>query len=100
MLISSVTMLAIVSMNYAFAELISNLQIISPSDGHYIYLKDKPLSKKSVMLRFQFLIKMKIAFVILYSIVAINLLTLKTSAYSIQQLNTSYQQKGLTFLFE
>ena len=42
------------------------------------------------MLRFQFLVKMKIAVVILYSLVATNLLTLKTSAYLMQQLNASY----------
>ena len=55
---------------------------ISSSNSHYIYPKGKPLWRKSVMLRFQFLIKMKITFVILYSLVAISLVTLKTFAYS------------------
>ena len=49
----------IVLMNYAFAELISNQRTISSSNTHYIYPKDKPLWRKSVKLRFQFLIKMK-----------------------------------------
>ena len=31
------------------------------SNAHYIYLEDIPLCSKSVRLRFQFLIKMKIA---------------------------------------
>ena len=52
------------------------------------------------MLRFQFLFKMKNAFVILHSLVAINLMMLKISAYLLQHLNTSYRQEGLTFLFE
>ena len=50
------------------------------------------------MLRFQFLFKMKNAFV--HSLVAINLMMLKISAYLLQHLNTSYRQEGLTFLFE
>ena len=46
-------------MNYVFPELISNLQIISSSNARYIYLKDKSLWRNNVMLRFQFLIKIK-----------------------------------------
>ena len=34
------------------------------------------------------------------SLAAINLVTIKTFAYPVQQLIKSYQQKGLTFLFE
>lgn len=59
MLISSVIVLVIVSMNYAFAELITNPQTIFSSSVHYIYPKGKYLWRISVMLRFQFLIEMK-----------------------------------------
>ena len=59
MLISSVIVLVIVSMNYAFAELITNPQTIFSSSAHYIYPKGKYLWRISVMLRFQFLIEMK-----------------------------------------
>ena len=53
------------------------------------------------MLILQFLIKMKIAFVILYSLVAINLMTLKTSTNSTEQLHAPCRQQGLIrFLFE
>ena len=52
------------------------------------------------MLEFQFLIKMKIIFVIVYSLVPISLVTLKTFAYSVELLNTFYRRKGLAFLFE
>ena len=44
------------------------------------------------MLRFQFLIKMKIAFVILYSSVPINLMTLKASAHSMLQKKGNIQK--------
>ena len=74
---NSVIILVIVSMNYAFAVLISNLRTISSSNAHYIYLKEKPLWRKCVILRFQFLIKVKTAFIILYSLVALNLMTLR-----------------------
>ena len=60
-----------------------NLRAISSSNAHCIYSKDKRFWRKSVILRFYFLIKIKIAFVILYSLVAIYLMTLKTSAYSV-----------------
>ena len=86
-------------LNHEFAELISNLETLSFFNAHYIYPKDKHLWRKPMMLRFQFLIKMKIAFVILYFLVAIKM-TLKTFAYSIKHLNISYQQKALKFLFE
>ena len=59
MLISSVIVLVIVSMNYAFAELITNPQTIFSSSAHYIYPKGKYLWRISVILRFQFLIEMK-----------------------------------------
>ena len=65
-LISSVIILVTVMINYAFAKLILNLRTISSFNAHYIYPKDKPLWRKSVMLRLQFLIKMKITFVILF----------------------------------
>ena len=82
--ISSVIILVNVSMNYSLPELISNLQTISisSSNAYYTYLKDKPLWRKSLMWSSQFLIKTKIAFVILYPSVSISLMTLKTSAYS------------------
>ena len=85
-------------MSCACVGLISNLQIISSSND--IYARGKPLWRKSVMSRFQFLIKMKIVFATLYFLVVINLMTLKTFPDSMQQLNTSYRQKVLTFLFE
>ena len=44
--------------------------------------------------------KMKITFFILYSLVVITLVTLKTFSYSLQLLNRFYRQKGLTFLFK
>ena len=44
--------------------------------------------------------KMKTTFVILYTLVEINLMILKASAYSMPHLNTSYRRKGLIFLFE
>ena len=79
-----------------FAELISNLRTISSSNVRYIYPKNKPLWRKSVMLRFQFLIKTKNA--LLFD--SDKLSNVKTFSYSVQQLNTFYRQKGLTFLFE
>ena len=98
MLKSSVIILATV--HYAFAELVLTLRTISLSNGHDIYPKDKHLRRKSVMLRFQYLIKMKIFFITLYSLIAINLVTLKAFAYSVQLLNTFYRQKGLMFLYD
>ena len=59
-LISSVIISVTVLMNYAFAKLILNLRTDSTSNAHYIYPKGKPLLRKSVMLRFRFLIKMKV----------------------------------------
>ena len=53
-----------------------------------------------VMLKFHFPLKMKILFVLFYWLEAIKLMTLKTSAYLMKQLNTFYRQQGLTFLFE
>ena len=94
----SVIILMIVLMNYVFAKIISNLQTISSSSAYYIYPKGKKM--QFLMLKFQFLSKMKITFDILYSLVAINLMALKTSAYSMQHLNTSYGQKCLMFLIE
>ena len=60
-----------------------NLRAISSSNAYCIYSKDKRFWRRSLILRFYFLIKIKIAFVILYSLVAIYLMTLKTSAYSV-----------------
>ena len=43
----------------------------SSFNAHYLYLKDKPLSWKSLTWRFQCLIKIKIGFVILWSLVTL-----------------------------
>ena len=71
-------------MEFVCVKKISNLKTISisSSNAYYTYLKEKPLWRKSLMWSSQFLIKTKIAFVILYPSVSISLMTLKTSAYS------------------
>ena len=61
-LLRLVIIVVIVSMNYVFTVLISNLRTISSSNAHYIYRKEKRLCRKFVVLRFQFSIEMKTAF--------------------------------------
>ena len=80
---SSMIIFMIVLINSTFAELLLHLQNISSSNTPYVYPKDKSLWLKFVILRFRFPMKKNIFFVILYSLILANSITLRT--YSMQQ---------------
>ena len=72
-------------------ERILNLQTVSSSNAHYIYPKEKPLWRKSVMLRFLILVQYENYN--FYTLLFRNdkLSDFKTFAYSVQVLNISYR---------
>ena len=80
-------------MNYAFAELISNLQTISSSNPHYIYPKDKPLCLIEKIRDVEISILDQNENCLCYTLLFGKLSDVKNLA-------CIYRQKGLTFLFE